>query len=87
MTQSPFLVPESCLKHLKLLCYIGTRCIRHSEPVPEDQSNDPRQEFDLGKSQILLLFPVVLKCLPLLDNNISIAAGVHFLGLLKLTEA
>ena len=87
MTQFSFLVPESCIKNVKLLWNIGTKCVHYNKPVPRDQSNDPHQEFDLGKSQILLLSSVVLKFLPLLSNNTSKAAEVHFLGLLRLIEA
>lgn len=85
MIQFCFLVLESYPKHLKLLSYIGTRCVHCTEPGPEDQSNGPCQEFDLGKPQILLLFPVVLKILPL-ANSISRAAGAHFLGPLGLIK-
>ena len=53
----------------------------------EDQSNVPHQEFDLGKSQVLLLFPVVLKLLPLFSNYTFKATAVHFLGPLRLIEA
>ena len=86
MIQLSFLVPESCPKHLKLLCYIGTRCVCHKEPDPEDQSNVPLTEFGLGKSLVLLIFPVILKFLLLSSNNTSKEAVVHFLGQLRLIE-
>ena len=87
MTQFFFLIPDSCPKHLKLLCNIGTRYVCHGKPIPEDQSNVPHQEFDLGKFQILLFSPVVLKFLPLLSNNTSKVAEVHFLEPLRLILA
>ena len=86
MTQSSFLDSESCPKHLKLLYYIGTGCVHRSKPVPEHQSNDPHQKFDLVKSQVLLLPPVVLKFLLLLSNNTSKAGEAQFLEPLRLIE-
>ena len=77
MIQSFFIVLESCLKHLRVLCGIGTRCVHHREPGPMGMNNSPLKKFDLGQFQILLLFPVVLKFLPLLANSIYIATVVH----------
>ena len=85
MIQISFFGPESCLKPLKLLWYIGTRCGHYKEIDPEDQSKVFHLEFDVGKSQVLLLYLVALKfLLPLLNSNSK--AILVFLGLLRLTE-
>ena len=71
------LVLESGPKHLRLLCDIGTSWFHRKDLDPVDQHNSSYEEFDLGKSQILLLFPVVLKeAKPLLTSSISIAVAV-----------
>ena len=70
MIQISFFGPESCLKPLKLLWYIGTRCGHYKEIDPEDQSKVLHLEFDVGKSQVLLLFLVALKfSLPLKEAS------------------
>ena len=61
MIQLSFIVSESYPNPFMLLWYIGTWCVHHNELDPEDQSKVRHLEFDLGKSQFLLLFPVVLK--------------------------
>ena len=81
-----FLVLEFCSKHLRLLYGIGTRYIHHIEPGAVGLSNSLHQEFDLGKPQILLLFPV-LKILHVLASSTSIEAVINFQGLLKLIKA
>lgn len=53
-------------------------------------SNIPRLEFDLGKPQILFLFPVVLSFLSLLTNSPSTASRasrVYLSGPLRLIKA
>ena len=57
----------------------------HKEPDPEDQSNVPHPEFDLGRSQVILHFSVALK-ISLLSSKTSKATVVYFLGLLRLTK-
>ena len=60
MIQLVFLVLKSCPKHLKLLYDRGARFV-----LREELESVGHQEFDLKKSQVLLLFPIVLKPLPL----------------------
>ena len=86
MIQFVLLVLESCLKHLRFLCGIGT-IVHRKELEPVGQHKCPRQEFDIGKSQVLLLFPIILKFLPHLKNNNSMLIVTHHPGLLKLIKA
>ena len=55
----------------RMLCGIGTRFVHLKELDPDGHHYCPHQEFDIGKPQILLLFPVVLNFLSFLANSIS----------------
>lgn len=64
-----------------------TTCVLHKELACMDEHKSHCQEFDLGKPQILLLFPIVLKNLLRLASIISIVIVAHLQGLLRQTEA